>query len=111
MLNKPQAWNPKMDLGQEGLLMFFKDYQLAVLEAIWATDEALNSRQCWERIYKEKSRASVINFLDTATKHGFLLKHEVTGKGGHRGMFRPAFDREGTKEYLKKMFQTRLDSL
>ena len=100
-----------MDLGQEGLLMFFKDYQLAVLEAIWASNEALNSRQCWERINKEKSRASVINFLESATDHGLLLKHEITGKGGHRGMYQPAFDREGTKEYLKKMFQYQLDSL
>ena len=111
MLNKTQAWNPKMDLGQEGWLMFFKPYQLAILEATWASNEALNSRQCWERINKEKSRASVINFLISATDHGLLLKHEITGKGGHRGMYRPAYDKEGTKEYLKRMFKTRLDAL
>ena len=107
----PQNWNPKMDLGQEDLLMFFKDYQLAVLEAIWEADEPLNSRECWEAIDKQKSRASVINFLDSATHHGLLFRHTITGKGGYRGMYRPAFDREGTKAHLKKMFQSRLDNL
>ena len=105
------SWKPVMDLSKEGLEMFFKPYQLAVLEALWATDEALNSRQCWEAIEKDKSRASVINFLEAATNEGLLDRHHITGKGGHRGMYRPMYDRAGTIALLVKKFKVRLDSL
>ena len=107
----PQAWYPKMDITKKGLLMFFKDYQLAVLESIWRSESPMSSRDCWEAINKEKSRASIINFLESATQHGLLLKHEITGKGGHRGMYQAAYDRERTKDFLKKLFSDRLDYL
>ncbi len=106
-----QAWTPKMNLEEKGLLMFFKPYQLQVMESIWATDEAMGSKDCWLAINKEKSRASVINFLGAAAEHGLLLRHEITGKGGHRGMYDSAYDREGTVDYLKKLFKERLDYL
>ncbi len=53
-----------MDLSQDGLLMFFKDYQVKALRTLWSSEEGLNSRQVWEAVgEKNISRASVINFL------------------------------------------------
>lgn len=98
------AWKPVMDLSKDGLLMFFKPYQLHILEALWATEESYSSRQCWEAIDKEKSSASVINFLNAVSDEGLLELHEITGKEGYRGMYRPAFDRAGAVEFLKKSF-------
>ena len=100
-----------MDLNKNGLLMFFKPYQLQVMEALWATSEAMNSRQCWEVLDGDRSRASVINFLEATHKIGLLDKHEITGKGGHRGMYKPTYDKQGTIEHLKKLFKARLDEL
>ena len=75
--------NLVMDLTQEGLLMFFKPYQLDALKAIWAKGEGLNSRQVWEAVGGSPviSRASIINFLESAHENGLLDKTEVTGKG------------------------------
>ncbi len=101
----------QMDLSESGLLMFFKPYQLQIMEALWASSDPLNSRQCWEAIDKDRSRASVINFLESAHKQGLLDKHEITGKGGHRGMYTPTYDKQGTIKFFKKIFGDRLNEL
>lgn len=36
-----------------------------------------------------RSRAAVIFYLDDLVEDGFLSKHEITGKGGHRGVYTP----------------------
>ena len=78
-----------MDLSQDSLRMFFKDYQIKALRALWSSEEGLNSRQVWEAIgTKMISRASVINFLASAVEDGLLDVNYVTGKGGHRGIYK-----------------------
>ena len=111
MLGKQFTWNPSMDLSKQGLAMFFKPYQVALLKTLWTENRAMSSGECWNAIDRMKSRASVINFLDSATEYGIIEKPFITGKGGHRGMYRAAFSREGTKDYLRKMFTDRLESL
>lgn len=75
-----------MDLKNEDLLMFFKPYELAIMKFLMQNNQGLNSREVWEGIDMRRSRASVINFLESITVEGLLDKHEVTGKGGHRGI-------------------------
>ena len=43
------------------------------------------------------------------TLNGLLVKHEITGKGGHRGIYTPKYDETGTIRYLKRLFKQRLD--
>ena len=74
----------KMDLSQEGLLMFFKPYQLDAMKAIWRATEPMSTRDVWEAVGEDKiSRASVINFLVVALEAGLHTMFEKTGKGGH----------------------------
>ena len=101
-----------MDLTQNGLLMFFKEYQVKALRTLWSSEKGLNSRQVWEAIgEKNISRASVINFLAAAVENGMLDVTYETGKGGHRGIYKPKYNEEGTIEVIKKVFKERLDSL
>ena len=101
-----------MDLSQDGLHMFFKDYQVQSLRALWSSEKGLNSRQVLEAVgEKNISRASIINFLASAAENGLLDVSFETGKGGYRGIYKPKYSEEGTKEVIKKVFKERLDSL
>jgi len=91
--------------------MFFKPWQLAIMKLFWSSDQGLSSRDVWEGIDMERSRASVINFLEAMTVEGLLEKYEITGKGDHRGIYTPKYDETGTRKYLKKIFKQRLDQL
>lgn len=100
-----------MDLSEKDLHMFFKPYQYNMLKSLWAGDKGLSSREVWDAIDREKSRASVINSLEAMVKNGLLDKHMETGKGGHHGIYSPRYDEPGTREYLKKVFTERLNQL
>lgn len=102
----------KMDLGQHGLLMFFKPYQVKALEALWESGVGLSSSEVWAAVgIDEISQASVINFLKDAVENGLVKVTQITGKGRHLGIYTPRFDEEGTKKYLSKVFKERLDAL
>ncbi len=101
----------KMDLEPEGLLMFFKPWQIKCMNALWSNSEGKSSRYVWEVVKDEISRASVINFLEEMTRNGLLSKNEITGKGGHRGIYKPVYDEQGTREYLRNIFKERLNEL
>ena len=105
--------NLTMDLTQEGLLMFFKDWQVIALNALWNSSTALNSREVWEavNIQTSISRASVINFLEASHENGLLIRDSTTGKGGHHGLYSAKYEEQGTKQYLKKVFKEHLDKL
>ena len=81
------------------------------MKLFWISNQGLSSGEVWEGIDKERSRASVINFLEAMTGEGLLGKHEITGKGGHRGIYEPAYSESETREYLKKIFKQRLNQL
>jgi len=101
-----------MDLTQEGLLMFFKPYQLDALKALWTSNRGMNTREVWDAVGSDKiSRASVINFLADAAENGLLDMTTMMGKGGHRGIYAAKYDEAGTKEYIKNIFKQRLDQL
>ena len=105
--------NLSMDLSQQGLHMFFKDWQVLALQALWGSSEALNSREVCDAINEKTSisRASVINFLEASYENGLLERETTTGKGGHYGLYTAKYDEQGTKDYLKKLFTERLNKL
>jgi len=79
-----------MDLTREGLLMFFKEYQVAALEALWGNNDGMSSRDSWDAVGVDSiSRASIIYFLYTGVENDLLTVEYVTGKGGHRGSISP----------------------
>jgi len=69
----------KMDLSNIALLMFFKPWQLAIMKGLWSSDQGLSSREVWDGIDRDRSRASVINFLEDMTMEDLISKHEITG--------------------------------
>jgi hypothetical protein len=105
--------NLQMDIDKEGLNMFFKDYQVKALKALWDSAEGLSSREVWEAVGSSKiSRASIINFLNESVEENDLLEVEyITGKGGHRGIYKPKRSKAETKNFLKKAFTEKLENL
>ena len=101
-----------MDLSKEGLEMFFKPWQVEALKSLWSSEGKMSSREVWEAVGSEDiSRASIINFLEAMAEAGILEKSEITGKGGHRGMYTPKHSEVETKAYLKKLFIDKLEEL
>ena len=101
-----------MDMTQEGLHMFFKDYQVKTLKALWESNPGMISREVWEAVGADSiSRASVINFLKDCIENDLLQVEYVTGKGGYRGIYKPKRNEAETKEYLKKAFKEKLETL
>jgi predicted transcriptional regulator len=98
-----------MDLKKEGLEMFFRDYQIAILQTLWK-NPSMNSRSVWQQI-EGISRASVINFLNAMVDEGLLTCVERSAKGGYHGVYSSKFDENGTREYLKKLVQEKLKTL
>jgi len=49
------------------------------MKLLWSSDQGLSSREVWDGIDRDRSRASVINFLEDMTMEGLISKHEITG--------------------------------
>ncbi|GAH01329.1 unnamed protein product, partial [marine sediment metagenome] len=94
----------------EGLLTVVKDYQESALKYLWRREEGVgaSSRDVWVNVnvdlmgQRTISRASIINFLNYMVDEEILTFHEITGKGGHRRIYKAKYDEEGTKMYLAK---------
>ncbi len=75
-----------LDLSETGLAMFFKPYQIASLDLLWNSEEALISRQVWEQVNEQLpgtiSRASIINFLNASVEYGLLdyVESKLSGR-------------------------------
>lgn len=101
----------KYDTDENGWLTVLKDYQIVALQSLWElpSDKVGSSRDIWVEANvglagaKTISRASIINFLNAMVDIGVLSYHEITGKGGHRRIYKAVFDEEGTKAYLANM--------
>lgn len=107
--------NLNMDLNQDGLSMFFKDYQLEALKLLWRSNPGLLSREVWEQVNQHQhisiSRASIINFLNDMAELGILNTTSETGKGGHRARYSPKYDEAKTKQYLVDAVKNKLNTL
>ena len=107
--------NLNMDLTQDGLSMFFKNYQLEALKILWKSNPGLTSREVWEQVNQNPqiniSRASIINSLNDMTELGILNTTSETGKGGHRSRYSPKYDEAHTKQYLTDVVKNKLNTL
>ena len=95
-----------LDLSETGLAMFFKPYQIASLDLLWNSEEALISRQVWEQVNEQLpgtiSRASIINFLNASVEYGLLDYVETTGKGGYRRNYVSKLSKVEASTYLSE---------
>ena len=92
--------------------MFFKDYQVKTLKALWESNQGMISREVWAAVGADSiSRASIINFLKDSVENDLLDVEYITGKGGYRGIYKPKRNQAETKEYLKKAFIEKLETL
>ncbi len=105
----------KMDLNQDGLRMFFKEYQLEAIRTLGGSNPGLLSREVWEQVNQHQniniSRASIINFLNDMVEIGVLDASTETGKGGHRSRYMPKHDEAQLKQYLADAVKKKLNSL
>ena len=102
-----------IDLSQNGLGLFFKDYQEIIMKNLWETDIGYSSRAAWMDVNKDMrrnkdirdsiSRASVINFLNMMVDEGLVDFSEVTGRGGHSRIYRTNKTEKDFWEYMTKL--------
>ncbi len=97
----------KIKLGKTEFDAVLKPYQIEAMRYLWANPEkGGSSRDVYVAVNKAMegrgtiSRASIINSLNALVDDGVLNYHEITGKGGHRRIYKPAFDESGFKTYI-----------
>jgi predicted transcriptional regulator len=97
----------QVEVSENGLAMFFKDWQVKVLKVLWEKrPEGANSREVFYKVNEllsdSISRASVINFLNAMVDEEYLNYSERTGKGGHQRVYYAKYDETRFKENLVK---------
>jgi len=96
----------KIDLGKNKFGAVLKPYQILAMKDLWANPEGRSSRDVYDAVNKAMegkgsiSRASIINSLNALVDDGVLSFHEITGKGGHRRIYKPNFDEKGFKQFI-----------
>ncbi len=107
----------KLDTSQEGMLAVLKPYQIVALNYLWREDvENGSSKDVYLAVNEEMgqnsiSRASIINSLNTLVDEGILSYHEITGKGGHRRIYKAVRDEKGTQEFMTRKFASKLKEI
>ena len=83
----------KINLDENGLDMFFKEWQVPLIEKLLTSDVEMKTAEAWEyaneRLSEDESisRASVIFFLQDMEGEGLLLSREESGKGGMHSIY------------------------
>ncbi len=97
----------KIDVGKTEFNAVLKPYQILAMKYLWANPgEGKSSREVYEAVNdafkgnESISRASIINSLNALVDDGVLEFHEITGKGGHRRIYKPMFNENGFKHYI-----------
>ncbi len=107
-----------IDLSMDGLALVFKDYQAVIMQNLWKEGIGHSSRDAWvkaiEVMRRDKnirdsiSRASVINFMNAMVDEGILGYHEITGKGGHRRIYKANMTEKEFWEYVTGLVNEKL---
>lgn len=102
----------QLDLSQDGLGMFFKDWQIPLVEIIngprFTETNPLRSRDAWLNTNKllpegqSISRASVIFFLQDLEDMGWLSSRKQSGRGGYHDVYWKRFP---LNEFVNKKLQ------
>ena len=95
----------KINLGEEKFRAILKPYQILAMRYLWANPDGKSSRYVYEAVNEameggSTSRASIINSLNALVDDGVLGYHEITGKGGHRRIYKPNYNEVGFREYI-----------
>ncbi len=97
----------KIDVGEDGFNMVLKPYQIEAMKYLWASpDVGRRSKDVWDAVNEALpggesiSRASIINSMNALVDDGVLGFHEITGKGGHRRIYKAVYDESGFKRYI-----------
>lgn len=119
--NEANESNLVLRLSNEGLAIVLKDYQEVAMKHLWETGTGQSSRDAWMHVnHKMKneanphlaaiSRASIINFLNAMVDEGLLDYHEITGKGGHRRIYKATKNEEEFWGYVTNLTMEKLRS-
>ena len=103
----------QLDTGEEGLAMFFTDWQIEILRYLWSIHpEGANSRAVHQNVNETLeasiSRASVINYLNAMVDDAMLNYTENTGKGGHHRVYIMAYTEDEFKRRVAEIIITNL---
>ena len=94
----------KLDAGQIGTRIIFKDYHKAIVDVLTEDPKkAWGSGKMWEEIKKRGikiSRASVIFFLNFLVDDGLAEFDDATGKGGHHKLYRIPVSMDEVKKHI-----------
>jgi len=97
----------KIDVGEDGFNAVLKPYQIEAMKYLWASPgEGRSSREVWDAVNdalpggSSISRASIINSMNDLVDDGVISFHEITGKGGHRRIYKTVSDESGFKRYI-----------
>ena len=97
----------KIDVGEDGFNMVLKPYQIEAMKYLWVIPgEGRSSREVYEAVNdalpggSSISRASIINSMNALVDDGVLSFHEITGKGGHRRIYKSVYDESGFKQFI-----------
>jgi len=105
----------KLDLSESGMKMFFKEYQIVVLDVLFDNPDGLNSRQVWQKtneiIPNTISRASIINFLNSLVDLEILEHKEISGKGGYRRIYWHQYSKNDLSKFLSNEVTNALKTL
>jgi len=91
--------------GNTGIGRVFKPYEAEAMTLLWSTpNKGYSSRDVFVAVNKVMtgtiSRASIINFLNGMVDADILGYTEITGKGGHRRIYKAKILRDDFPEWL-----------
>ena len=96
----------KIDLGKSEFGAILKPYQILAMKDLWTNPDGRSSRDVYDAVNEDMegkgsiSRASIINTLNALVDDGVLGYHEITGKGGHRRIYKPNYNEKEFKQYI-----------
>ncbi len=97
----------KIDVGEDGFNAVLKPYQIEAMKYLWASPGVgRSSKEIWDAVNEALrgkgsiSRASIINSMNALVDDGVIGFHEITGKGGHRRIYKSVYDESGFKGYI-----------
>jgi repressor of nif and glnA expression len=102
-MNKNVMSGWKLDAGQKGSRILFRDYHKAIIDTLLEADEPLGSGAVWEAV-KERgnnvSRASVIFYLNFLENEKIVKTTPSTGKGGKFKLYKAVQKWEDMKRHI-----------
>lgn len=103
----------KIKINQSGLLMFFKEWQIHVLNYLWKMSSSFLSCKDISSHVNNKypiSRSSIYFLLENELLNEVLESREVSGKGGKYKKYKIKYtESELTKYFISKTISKMLD--